>query len=32
MTIGVTHGVSLMGLTGTLVQIEVDISDGQCSS
>ncbi len=28
MTIGVTHGVSLMGLTGTLVQIEVDISDG----
>ena len=28
MTIGVTHGVSLMGLAGTLVQIEVDISDG----
>lgn len=28
MTIGVTHGVSLIGLAGTLVQIEVDISDG----
>lgn len=28
MTIGVTHGVSLMGLSGTLVQIEVDIADG----
>ncbi|MSY23748.1 MAG: hypothetical protein F2734_02440, partial [Actinobacteria bacterium] len=28
MTIGVTHGVSLIGLSGTLVQIEVDISDG----
>lgn len=28
MTIGATHGVSLIGLSGTLVQIEVDISDG----